>query len=134
MPAPYTGYNTLVGTVTVPYSGSTFLQYLATSGLLAAFETGDQRAAHWVGSVVVGTTPNYYPFKYKLQNDYSTSPPQEAYTVFRLAEQVLIRAEARAERGDLTDAATDLNAGLQPRWSWAHYSLEPDRSAGRHPA
>ena len=110
MPAPYTGYNTLVGTVTVPYTGSTYLQYLVTSQLLAAFETGDQRAAHWVGSVLVGTTPNYYPFKYKLQNDYSTSPPKEAYTVFRLAEQYLIRAEARAEQGDLTDAATDLNA------------------------
>ena len=110
MPAPYTGYNTLVGTVTVPYPGSTYLQYLATPQVLAAFETGDQRAAHWVGSVVVGTTPNYYPFKYKLQNDYSSSPPQEAYTVFRLAEQYLIRAEARAEQGDLADAATDLNA------------------------
>ena len=30
--------------------------------------------------------------------------------MFRLAEQYLIRAEARAEQGDLTGAATDLNA------------------------
>ena len=110
MPAAYTGYNTVVGNLTVPYNGSTYLQYLATPWILAAFEPGDQRAAHWVGSVAVGTTTRYYPFKYKLKTDYSSSPPQEAYTVFRLAEQVLIRAEARAEQGDLTDAATDLNA------------------------
>ena len=110
MPAPYTGYNTVVGNLTVPYPGSTYLQYLATPQILAAFEPGDQRAAHWVGSVIAGTDTSYYPFKYKLKTDYSSSPPREAYTVFRLAEQYLIRAEASAEQGDLTDAATDLNA------------------------
>ena len=110
MPAAHAGYNTVPGNLTVPYAGSTYLQYRATPRILAAFEPGDQRTAHWVGSVVAGTSTNYYPFKYKLKNDYSASPPQEAYTVFRLAEQYLIRAEARAEQGYLTDAATDLNA------------------------
>jgi hypothetical protein len=110
IPAAYTGYETVVGTLTVPYAGSTYLQYLVTSRLLAAFETGDQRATHWVGSVLVGATTNHYPYKYKLQNDYSTNPPKEAYTLFRLAEQYLIRAEARAEQGDFADAIADLNA------------------------
>jgi hypothetical protein len=94
-----------------------------SDSLVAAFEPGDTRYSTWVGVDSVpasGSTPAvvyYFPYKYKAKGNYTT--PQEMVTLFRLAEQYLIRAEARAQLNDLTDAAADLNivrarAGLSP--------------------
>lgn len=98
--------------------GSEFLlpKYSLTQQLLSAFETNDQRKVKWID---YNLTPNsepyfarkyYYPCKYKnLNEDLSTYPPGY-YTVFRISEQYLIRAEARAQQGnDLTGAANDIN-------------------------
>jgi hypothetical protein len=49
----------------------------------------------------------YFPFKYKLNKP--EDPQSEYLMVLRLAEQYLIRAEARAQQGDLTGARSDLN-------------------------
>lgn len=78
-----------------------------SSTVLNAFESGDQRAINWVGNVKVGTTTYYYPNKYKIGNVSTTT--QEYSTVFRLAEQYLIRAEARAQLNNISGAQTDLN-------------------------
>jgi len=89
------------------YSSTTYL----SNHLIDSFETGDQRLVDWVNSVTVpvGGVPTtyFYPYKYKV------NAPNVAVTeyemVMRLAEQYLIRAEARAQQGHLSDAAADLN-------------------------
>lgn len=73
--------------------------------LLSAFEVGDLRRANWIDSVNADKW-YYYPFKYKVISD----PNLPEYSmVLRLAEQYLIRAEARAQLDDTDGAAGDLN-------------------------
>jgi hypothetical protein len=79
--------------------------------LLNAFEPGDGRKTdgNWVNSVTTITGETYYfPFKYKLP--YPSNPGQEYAIVFRLGEQYLIRAEARAKLGNISGARDDLFA------------------------
>ncbi len=75
--------------------------------LLSAFEEGDQRFINWIG-VDSSTGIKYcYPFKYK---HYKNGEPAIEYsTVLRLAEQYLIRAEAKLKIGDLVATRSDLN-------------------------
>jgi starch-binding outer membrane protein, SusD/RagB family len=88
-----------------------------TQNLLNAFEAGDLRKAHWVGNFPSGVDTFFFPYKYKVE---ASSTLTEYSMVLRLAEQFLIRAEARAQQGtNLTGAAADLNmirsrAGLTP--------------------
>lgn len=77
------------------------------SMLLKSFEEGDARKRSWIESVKPGGIVYYYPFKYKIGN--IAAPSQEYPTILRLAEQYLIRAEARAEKNDVSGAQTDLN-------------------------
>ncbi len=78
--------------------------------LLDVFAEGDLRRDHWIGSIQTDKT-YYYPYKYKVRSSsVSTSPVTEATTIFRLAEQYFIRAEARAQQNDITGAQVDLNA------------------------
>jgi hypothetical protein len=48
----------------------------------------------------------YYPYKYK---SLVFGANAEYYTLLRLAEQYLIRAEARAEQGNVSGAQADIN-------------------------
>jgi len=72
-----------------------------------SFETGDQRKTNWVDSVIADGHTYYYPYKYKIGN--VAAPTQEYPTILRLAEQYLIRAEARAAQNDIAGAQNDLN-------------------------
>lgn len=77
---------------------------------LAAFSPGDLRGTvgYWVGSVTASGTTYIYPTKYKIG---STNTATAEYSMMlRLAEQYLIRAEARAQQGKGAAAAEDLNA------------------------
>ena len=74
--------------------------------LLSAFATGDQRRFKWMDSITSAGTRYYYPGKYK--NTSSASIP-EYQVVFRVAEQFLIRAEARFHQGNWVGAIEDLN-------------------------
>jgi hypothetical protein len=79
--------------------------------LINAFETGDNRFTNWVATFTTTTTPIttfYYAKKYKASQGTSV-PVTEYPIVMRLAEQYLIRAEARAQQSNLTGAAADLN-------------------------
>ena len=76
-------------------------------GFVDAFEVNDQRKLHWTTAVTDGITTWYYASKYKQES--STGSSVEYSIVFRLAEQYLIRAEARAHLGDLIGAKEDLN-------------------------
>lgn len=75
--------------------------------LLDKFETEDLRRDTWIDSVTVGGAVYYYPFKYKIGN--TATSVQEYPTILRLAEQYLIRAEARAAKNNILDAQNDLN-------------------------
>lgn len=91
-----------------PLTSNSFVS--VSNQLLNAFENGDNRRVKWIGSYTT-TTPAatyYFPYKYKAGIP-STTPLTESSMVFRLAEQYLIRAEARAQQSNIPDAATDLN-------------------------
>lgn len=74
-------------------------------------EPGDQRTVVWIGTNVVDGVSYPYPYKYKVAS--GNSPATEALVVFRLAEQYLIRAEARAMLEDEAGALADVNAVRQ---------------------
>lgn len=71
------------------------------------FEAGDQRKMQWINSKVVSSTTYYYSTKFKVK--VPASDPEEYNVVLRLAEQYLIRAEARAEQEKIIEGADDLN-------------------------
>lgn len=72
--------------------------------LVDAFESGDMRRIEWVRLV---DSSFYTPFKYKVSG--SGTDRSEYSTIFRLAEQYLIRAEARAQQQKLGTAIADLD-------------------------
>lgn len=106
------GIETTEGYSFVPNDNSAIPKYVISPYLLAAFESGDERKQKWLGKNSIDVsgvlTDFYYPFKYKLGYDGNTNPV-ENYVIFRLAEQYLIRAEARAQLNDLPNALADLN-------------------------
>lgn len=96
------------------YEGNSFIfftgpptKFSLTQNLVAQFETNDLRRSHWVKSISNGSQVWYHAYKYK--KDIATSTSVENSIVLRLAEQYLIRAEARAKQGDLIGAKEDLN-------------------------
>lgn len=78
--------------------------------LLGSFEAGDQRRVlgKWVNSFTNTSGTYYYPYKYKSAT--LNAPVTEYFMMLRLGEQYLIRAEARAQQGNLAGAQSDLNA------------------------
>lgn len=85
-------------------------RYALTNELLDAFENGDQRLDQWVSSVsdTDNTVTLQYAHKYKA--DINEAQSLEYSIRFRVAEQYLIRAEARVYLGDLNGALADINA------------------------
>ena len=81
-----------------------------SDNLYNAFESNDNRKSKWIGVGNSGGQTWYYPLKYK--EGYNNGTGAEYSTVLRLAEQYLIRAEARARQDKLigaNSAASDLN-------------------------
>lgn len=72
-----------------------------------AFEPGDVRRTLWVRTITNGTDNWYQAYKYKKTTP--TTPSQEYTILFGMAEQYLIRAEARAMQGNTMGAQQDLN-------------------------
>lgn len=120
-------FNTQEAIFFVPGSSTQAPVYPLRDGLIAAFEPGDKRLGVWTGNTVIGSQVFYYPYKYKVT---SGSPASEYHVVFRLAEQYLIRAEARMQEGNVEGAINDINsirtrAGL----GMLSLSLTPDQVA-----
>lgn len=101
-----TGRNTLEASVFIFKSGPPPLVAL-NNNLVTSFSDQDLRKNSWIKSVSNGTAVWYHANKYKEQNP--TAKSLEYSIVIRLAEQYLIRAEARARQGDLIGAKEDLN-------------------------
>ncbi|HEY8660393.1 MAG TPA: RagB/SusD family nutrient uptake outer membrane protein [Hanamia sp.] len=93
----------------IPASGAPL--YPITSSLVSAFENGDLRKTNWLKSIAVTasgiTTAYYYSYKYHNRTTNTSSP--EYLVALRLAEQYLIRAEARAQQNNVSGAIQDLN-------------------------
>jgi len=95
--------------------------------LLNAFEPGDKRFANWIGSINAGGTNYYFPYKYQT----TTYTGTEYTMVLRLAEQYLIRAEARAEQNNLigaNSAVSDLNV-IRARAGLPNYAGATDQAS-----
>ncbi|MDE3184863.1 MAG: RagB/SusD family nutrient uptake outer membrane protein [Bacteroidota bacterium] len=121
------GFETWEGYFFVPVNSHPIPSYVITKTLLNTFENGDERRQKWLHKVTVAGKDYYYPYKYKLGYD-GLSTPLESYVVSRLSEPYLIRAEARAQEGNLSGAITDLNlirkrAGLQNTTSTEQASM-----------
>lgn len=81
--------------------------------ILEAFAPNDKRRFSWVDSLVVGGETYFFPVKYKIGSlNISVISPEfltEYSMMLRLAEQYLIRAEARARQNNLPGAIEDLD-------------------------
>lgn len=101
--------------------------------LVNSFEKDDLRAVfgNWIDTTIYSLSSSLldtvvFPNKYKLNmsdaninSNTGTDNMNEYFMVLRLAEQYLIRAEARAQQGKINEAKSDLNvirtrAGLNP--------------------
>jgi len=87
--------------------GSGWPVYLSNN-LLNSFEAGDLRRTNWVDSISITGTTYYYPYKYKV--NIPRAQLKEYLMILRLGEQYLIRAEARAQQGNIAAGAADLDS------------------------
>jgi len=78
-----------------------------SNSLVNSFENGDLRRTNWIRSISNPSGAWYHAYKYKQNANTGTSV--EYSIVLRIAEQYLIRSEARAMQGDLIGAKEDLN-------------------------
>jgi len=89
--------------LTAPPGGLGKFTFALSDQLLNTFENGDKRKTSWTGSYLTFR----YPFKYKVNT--LSQPTTEYSMVIRLAEVYLIRAEARARQGKLSQSISDLD-------------------------
>jgi hypothetical protein len=92
--------------------------------LYKSFETGDLRKTNWAGVTTISGTNYYYINKYKLRSGTGN----EYNVAMRFAELYLIRAEARAQQNNLTDAKTDIDV-IRARAGLAGVSAALSQSA-----
>lgn len=89
--------------------------YYLTNRFVNTFESGDKRKTTWIDSTATPSAspynkvPYYFAFKYTTKLGSATGAITQYYMVLRLAEQYLIRAEARAQQKNISGAADDLN-------------------------
>lgn len=90
-----------IGTSSNPAAISTQLEQ--------AFEANDQRKANWIGTATISGVKYLFPYKYKANTPALAAARPEYLTLLRLAEQYLIRAEARAQLNNVDGAQADIN-------------------------
>lgn len=102
---------TAEGAEFIPSSIATVANYYLNTELLKAFEDGDRRRDAWVMPLTLGGVETFQPYKYRNNTAAAAtaSGRVEAPTILRLAEQYLIRAEARLQQGDTEGARSDIN-------------------------
>lgn len=83
--------------------------YFVTEQLISSFDSGDLRKSAWLGTTNYDGIDYFFPYKYKIAFGSPNETATEYYMILRLAEQYLIRAEARAQQNKLVEAISDLN-------------------------
>jgi hypothetical protein len=73
------------------------------------FEANDQRKVNWIGTANISGVNYLFPYKYKANTAALAASKPEYLTLLRLAEQYLIRAEARAQLNNIDGAQADIN-------------------------
>jgi hypothetical protein len=102
-----TNVNTYEGNVFVLTAPPDFSSPATLSNfILNAFEAGDNRRILWVDSIIASGSTYYFANKYKVKQNSIIS---EYLVLFRLGEQYLIRAEARAQLNKIAESKSDLN-------------------------
>jgi len=88
--------------------GTGLPQYVAAEGLIAAFDLRDLRREKWFGVTEADGQTYHYLYKYRKT---TAGPSTDEYTVgLRLAEQYLIRAEARLRQNQPDEAIADIDS------------------------
>jgi len=85
---------------------SFFARFKLDEEFVSEFEEVDNRFLNWIGYNEEKNA--YFANKYKVWSS-NEFPIKEYSMVLRLAEQYLIRAEARTQMGDITGATEDIN-------------------------
>lgn len=92
----------------IPANSSSSPQIRLSEQLVKAISDLDRRKASWVGNVTLPTgNKQYYIYKYKAKTPVINT--SESITVLRLAEQYLIRAEARLWQQNVNGAIEDID-------------------------
>ncbi len=99
--------NTWDGNTFIPGSATVIPTYPLTNSLANSISNTDPRKTAWLRSNIVNGITYYYPYKYKIKTGAALN---EYYMILRLAEQYLIRAEARTKQDKLVEGIADLNA------------------------
>jgi hypothetical protein len=110
-------HNALEADLFLPAALDEAPRYFLSDNLVASFQPGDQRKERWMKTFTANGTAYNVPLKYKVRS--ATTASNEYNVVLRLAEQYLIRAEARVRSSNVGGAVDDLNvirsrAGLNP--------------------
>jgi len=83
--------------------------YVLYNNFTKDFELNDNRKTSWVDSTTFNAVKYYRINKYKVQSATAASLGNEYTVLLRLAEQYLIRAEARAQQSNIGGAQDDIN-------------------------
>ncbi|SFD15596.1 SusD family protein [Chitinophaga sp. CF118] len=95
------------------YEGMSFAsngtQYSLLPEFINSFASGDVRRTKWIRDTTYLGVLNYQPYKFKVTTSANGTGRMEAPTVLRLAEQYLIRAEARLQLQRAVEGRDDMN-------------------------
>ncbi|HYM95318.1 MAG TPA: RagB/SusD family nutrient uptake outer membrane protein [Chitinophagaceae bacterium] len=98
--------NTYEGNNFLPVTATVVPKYPLSVYLMNSFEAGDTRKTSWVKYSLIGGNTYNYSYKYKVRTGSAVT---ENPVYLRLAEQYLIRAEARAQQNNIAGAKSDID-------------------------
>ena len=87
------------------FRGNNSSPFQLSENFVAAMEESDKRLSHWMGH----NSSKNFPYPHKYKDRTSLDNISEYSMVLRLAEQYLIRAEARAMQNKLQGAISDID-------------------------
>lgn len=109
MPAGGSRLYTNEAALFILFAPPTATGYSLRPELYQAFDANDKRRANWIGSISSLSGLTTWNFAYKYKESSANGTGAEYSMVLRLAEQYLIRAEARAHENKLAEAQADIN-------------------------